>query len=195
MSAAAPAPAPRPPPLIPPFPDRIPLPALHWPAPCTARTDLLLIEFMCNASRCCVFSSFNKLSEAAEACASIGSTLATAAQLDSAHALGAEWCFCAAVSSGQWSFPMHKISPGCGSTMSVFKGCTAGGATCYGRKPRKGSIKGLLPFNAASYHAPGVTPPGPPNYGDNEGRHTCAHARRSERLEETNATKTTKKSE
>lgn len=118
-----------------------------------------------------VFTSFNKLSEAAEACASIGSTLATAAQLESAWALGAEWCFCAAVSSGQWSFPMHRIAGGCGNTMSVFKGCTAGGATCYGRKPRKGSIKGLLPFSPARYHAPGVTPPGPPNYGDNEGRH------------------------
>lgn len=157
---------------------------------------------MCNSFRrsACLLSlyfvllaSFNKLSEAAEACASIGSTLATAAQLDSAHALGAEWCFCAAVSNGQWSFPMHKIAPGCGSTMSVFKGCTAGGATCYGRKPRKGSIKGLLPFNGASYHAPGVTPPGPPNYGDNEGRDRCAHARSSEQLEKTSAKKKKKR--
>ena len=121
---------------------------------------------------------FNKLSDAAAACQSIGSVLATAAQLESAWALGGEWCHCAAVSSGQWSFPMHKNLPGCGSTLSVFKGCAAGGATCYGRKPRKGSIAGLLPFSPTSYHAPGVTPPGPPNYGDNEGQRARTDSRR-----------------
>jgi len=107
--------------------------------------------------------------EARRACESIGARVATRKELDQAFALGAEWCACAATSSPwQWSFPMQHKRSGCGTGVGVYQGCKAGGANCYGRKPRQGSVTGVAPFTPSRYHAPGVTPPGPPDYGDNE---------------------------
>ena len=52
--------------------------------------------------------------------------------------------------------------PGCAAARSIQRYCKSGGATCFGRKPRQGTIPGVHAFSPQRYHAPGRTAPPTP---------------------------------
>jgi len=74
---------------------------------------------------------------AANLCKSLGSRLATTAELESAHVAGADWCFAAHVSDGTPRFPTQVPREGCGKKeVNVWSPeDKRAGATCYGIKP------------------------------------------------------------
>ena len=74
---------------------------------------------------------------AADLCRSLGTQLATIAQLEIAHVAGADWCFAAHVSNGTPRFPIQIAREGCGGkAVNVWSPeDNRAGATCFGIKP------------------------------------------------------------
>jgi len=87
--------------------------------------------------------AFNNVADARAACKRVGAELATSAQLNHAFLSGAEWCACGLTNDGTSGFPQQKKVAGCGKGRGTNEICKAGGATCYGFKPKQSDVKQL----------------------------------------------------
>ena len=97
--------------------------------------------------------------EATAACAAIGTTLATGAQLTAAWKAGANWCSCAWTSDSGRVYPNNeRATDWCGGAKPGVKDCgmnaaEKGTATCYGKKPAEGTVN-VARFNSKFWNAP-----------------------------------------
>lgn len=98
------------------------------------------------------FYSYLTAHEAQQACDLLGARLATPHELSIAWSHGADWCASGFLSDGSTSFPIQNPRAGCGAEAGIQQCCRAGGAVCYGVKPRL-NTPGVWPFNPTRWSA------------------------------------------